>query len=405
MLCERHAEDLARWLGKEEANRQAHEEEELVPLPLAMDYGLCTVLPKAALNMTNSGIASSGGGSSTGGGGGSGSHANGSGISILRHIGRMEPEMAFLSSLADDIIGRLARSRVNPLTRTVAQSLAQHFPHYQHHSRQPQQSVPPRGVKSPLADDARRSMQGKWEFCDKKDFEQFDRFLGAIGYPWFLRQFLGPAMSCQEITFTEAVQQPPDMDELFTPFSLASENLRTADAATLVVAACGKFLGYSLENINKRLPPMVFQCCLPDTSRPKYQLVDRASATSCVAKLSYRFVNTHVTVANEDGSFVSECINYNPRYFFSDAMKLTTVFDFEDMKLWMDHLHDVDPITGLPKTMSKEHWDRRMVEMTPTQRDGTTYMVYSLTVYEYDSATRCWDHLCCKTSVSFLRRE
>jgi hypothetical protein len=50
------------------------------------------------------------------------------------------------------------------------------------------------------------------------------------------------------------------MDELFTPFGLASENLRTADAAALVVAACGKG-GASPPLLKKQFHQSLFESC------------------------------------------------------------------------------------------------------------------------------------------------
>jgi hypothetical protein len=430
LLCELHPEELVQWLGEDGPGVDV---EERMLRAIANANGgtqvMLDALPESPLSSPKGGVSSpNGGGSVNSGSGNSGSGGSSSGsgcdsgIAILRHIGRVDPGMLFLASLADDIIGRLARSRrpqqaqQRSQNQTVAQSLAQNFPQQWQHPPQnlPTPSGGMNGMPTPspfmlaphdlshvqpiMTDHARRSLEGTWELGERADYDQFDQFLTAIGYPWFLRQFLGPAMSCQKIVYSEAGQRPLHESHVD---SCMPDN--TPKETTIVIAACGKFLGYTLENINKRLPPMVFQCSPPNTIQPKYQLVHRPPATSCVGKLSYRFVNTHTTVSNMDGSCACEYINYNPKHFFSGT--ITTVFDFEDMKHWIAHLHDADPTTGLPKTMVREHWDRRVITANKVQpREGPPYMHWKCYVYEYDSGTNEWDRVCCEVAVNYIRK-
>jgi hypothetical protein len=178
-----------------------------------------------------------------------------------------------------------------------------------------------------------------------------------------------------------------------------------AKDASVVISSCGTFLGHTLRPslLNKRLPPMAYSCCLPDHSQPKYRLVDRPPANSCVSKLCFRFVNTHTTIAHQDGSIFTEMLSYDPRHFFR-SMSIAKVLDAEEMERWYTALHDTDPQTGLPKALEKEHYNRQQLRATQVERNGCTYLDWELHVFEYDSATADWSRLRCTTTVSYSRK-
>jgi hypothetical protein len=135
----------------------------------------------------------------------------------------------------------------------------------------------------------------------------------------------------------------------------------------------------------------------------QYALVDRPPANSCLSKLCYRFVNTHRSIVTADGTFFTEIINANPAYFFQHNKGVSQVFDFDEMRRWLAHLHDVDE-NGLPKEMVKEEWDKRWIRGTPVQRDGLTYIELEFHSFLFDSATDDWSRLVQKNTCSWLWR-
>jgi hypothetical protein len=217
-------------------------------------------------------------------------------------------------------------------------------------------------------------------------------------HPWFLRQFLGPTLGCLNYYYIGA-----DGSQFN---SSGGDNSSEQISPTLTIAAWGTFLGYTIENINKRLPPMRYPLRLPDPSTtPQYQLVVRPPAScafSPVWKLSCLFINNHVTVANDNGTCVSEYLCYSPRHFFSG--NVTSVFDVEEMRLWIEHLDDTERTSGLPKRMERGHWDRRAIVQTPVQRDGVSYIEWHILAYEYDSATNEWSSLCTEVKAYYVRK-
>ena len=111
------------------------------------------------------------------------------------------------------------------------------------------------------------------------------------------------------------------------------------------------------------------------------------------------------------------------------------VFDFEEMRHWLDHLRDVDE-EGLPTNMVREigrcahtrklrisctpsfptlthallpllppppsplgysqvrtHWDRRKIKARYAERNGEHFFDWDLEMYEYDDATGDWTRL------------
>jgi hypothetical protein len=128
VLCERHMEELVQWFGEDGPVVDA---EDRMLRAIANENGgtqvILDALPESPLLSPNGGNIGSGGSGNIGsdndggsdnigsGGSDSSSIISGSGsdsvIAILRHIGRVDPGMSFLASLADDVIGRTARSR------------------------------------------------------------------------------------------------------------------------------------------------------------------------------------------------------------------------------------------------------------------------------------------------------
>jgi hypothetical protein len=245
---------------------------------------------------------------------------------------------------------------------------------------------------------ARCAFEGRWEFLSKKDYACYDRFMQVFGYPWFLRQFLTPAFSKQNIFIGS---------RLSSNMAIPSDvGVCDAKEATLVVAACGTFLGYALENINRRVPPIVYSFAPAPPNQPKWRLVDRSpfrDAESCVGKLSYRFENSHMTFGNLNNDQISvEAFNFDPKYFFSGSIK--KVFDSREMKRWVAHLRDVDPVTGLPKAMAKQEWVLSSLTSTKVHRDGVDHMVCKCHVQEYDPTTGDWSRLRTRATVTYVRQ-
>jgi hypothetical protein len=81
------------------------------------------------------------------------------------------------------------------------------------------------------------------------------------------------------------------------------------------------------------------------------------------------------------------------------------VFDYSEMERWLAHMRDADPLTGLPKAMVREHWDRRTVSTTLGQHNGRDYLQLEFDVFEYDSGTDDWSRLRTTASVRFLRKD
>ena len=138
-----------------------------------------------------------------------------------------------------------------------------------------------------------------------------------------------------------------------------------------------------------------------------------------LAKLCYRFVNTHTTVAHQDGtrSCFTELLMYDPKPFFAQTSTGTSVFDFAEMKRWVALLNDTDATTGLPKTMRKEkgRWSRMTVRATleleqqdedgDKDGDGGATLHVDLRGFEYDSGTDDWSRLRTSTTVSYVQKD
>jgi hypothetical protein len=229
-------------------------------------------------------------------------------------------------------------------------------------------------------------MLGKWEM-DRANASRYERFLAECGYPWFMRQFMGRAMQTSNVVVGFINVEGMGADEAVS------------------VCAAGTFMGYNFENVNRRLPPMMFPFKRQlNGSRPtfKWKSVGRPPTGTYVAKVCYRFVNTHDTIAHQDGSCYTELIHVDPNFGFkSNTMKM---FDKEEMKRWVEHLHDTDPATGLPKQMQKETWDRRVCRGTTNLRNGCMYLDWQINVFEYDSISDDWSKLRTTVTVSSIRQ-
>jgi hypothetical protein len=155
---------------------------------------------------------------------------------------------------------------------------------------------------------------------------------------------------------------------------LISEDPKRANEVT--VSAAGTFLGYTVENVNKRIIPMLLQF-EPDYSQTKYRIAERPPGTATVAKLCYRFTNMHASIVSADGSCFAEVIQYDLLFLFSASISasanLHKCYNPSEMQQWLDHLQDTDE-SGLPKAMVKEQWDRRTLRATQVQRGGLTYL-------------------------------
>jgi hypothetical protein len=122
---------------------------------------------------------------------------------------------------------------------------------------------------------------------------------------------------------------------------------------------------------------------------------------SFISKLCYRIVNAHSATFSANSTFY-EALYFDPRNFFGGEKKqLKKIFDNEEMRRWIAHLHDVDS-EGLPKALVKEHWDRRLLKTTVVLRGGIRYLDWQIQVFEYNSATDKWDRLRCSTCFQMV---
>ena len=228
--------------------------------------------------------------------------------------------------------------------------------------------------------------QQTWEIFDKKAFDSYSLFFTRCGYPWFLRQFLVRAMSVIYVRHIDAGQGPNQ----------------------LVVGMCGRFHGVDIENLIKKMPPMVFT--LPHhmpvalAGRQWFAVSATTEGVPTIhPKLCHRFVNMHRSVVSaEDGSCFTDLLNYNPRQFFGAGLSIRQMFDFEEMQRWLEHLKDVDE-SGLPREMVRGHWDRAEMRSRLIQRGGVACLDWEIHIYEFDAATNYWTRLRCSHCASFRK--
>ncbi|MDA9686887.1 hypothetical protein N9U05_00175 [bacterium] len=240
------------------------------------------------------------------------------------------------------------------------------------------------------------SLTMTFEADGKEAFTAINHMNTIQGYPWFMRQFANRAFS------TLAVESSEE---------------------TVTLHARGTFFGFSLSLVEKRLPPMVISRPSP-VSSPKYKLIPREIGNSGLAKLGYRFVNTHKdpvhayhspgsgagTVTNSfkpqdfmNGSTTiqQELLVFDPIHFFGkQAVSIYSIFDADEMGRWVDGLSDVDA-SGLPKEMVRQQWNRRLTRLAVKQLDGQTFLNVHLEVYEYDSDAGDWSRFRCQGSGNF----
>jgi hypothetical protein len=366
-ICELHFDDLSRWLAvtwdeNEEKNERVGSAQQGVPPNL-------TITDEAATfgNQTpNIAVAVSSGAFCQAIKGGVQVHkdlwiadAAESMISLLKHIGRMDSDLAFLANMGE--MCEMAEMETNNATnarRTEPEPAPR--PPYCSPPRLPVSSgaatysagnkrshLPP-----PTAPDVPPGMLGRWDLCGKHNLKQLQalhgQFFKAIGYPWFLRQF---------------------MMRVFSTCTLVDNG-----EAGLKLTPVGKFMGYTLPEGRQfnEIPAIGFRHQVHHNTNPadspitrllttsfsflqniapkgpKWQLAGKPPTAASVQKLCYRFDNTHSTIfCSNDGSLLADMLYCNPRHYFaSDA----GVFDFRQMRRWVNHIRDVDE-TGLPRNM------------------------------------------------------
>jgi hypothetical protein len=138
-----------------------------------------------------------------------------------------------------------------------------------------------------------------------------------------------------------------------------------------------------------------------------WRLVDRPPdpIPTVHPKLCHRFENLHTsTVSASDGICTTELLNYNPRQFFGAGMSIRQMFNFKEMRRWLEHLEDVDE-QGLPKAMVRQHWDRAILRGRLVERGGITCLDWSIKHYEYDPATDYWTILRAQHTVSYSKSQ
>jgi hypothetical protein len=266
-------------------------------------------------------------------------------FSFLRHIGRVEPELNFLASLAELAVDDEQDDSYLPLHPPIASE----------------------------ATEISSVFEGVYEIHGKQNRNNFDRLLGLQGYPWFIRQIVTRVMSALVATSTD--------DQL-------------------IFSAHGTFFGHIMTDVKKRVPPMCFSYRPRPQTETKWKLEHRGVGNSCMAKLAYRFVNMHTNVVGNDGICFSEHLGVDPKFFFGSGTSMQDLFDTQEMKDWSVRMNDVDE-NGLPKSMLREQWNRRQMKQSLRQHSGETYLDNEMTIFEYDPSTDDWTRIRCKILVSY----
>jgi hypothetical protein len=190
-------------------------------------------------------------------------------------------------------------------------------------------------------------MLGKWDSSSKLFLQPVGQFFKAVGYPWFLQQFFM---------------------RVFSTCTLVDNG-----EAGLKLTPVGKFMGYTLpegQQFNE-IPAVEFRHQVHHNTDPadspithllfsflqniapkgpKWQLAGKPPTAASVQKLCYRFDNTHSTIfCSNDGTLLADMLYCNPRHYFASRSK-ASIFDFRQMRRWVNHIRDVDE-TGLPRNM------------------------------------------------------
>jgi hypothetical protein len=121
-------------------------------------------------------------------------------VSCLNHIGRIEPELAFLAKLAEIGGSCEAEAQSSHDTDFAAQTDTSSFGNFIARCTNASSSSSSSSYRSNHA-----AILGSWQFSDRISHEEFEECLVKIGYPWFIRQFLKSGLSMQ--TFTDIPNQ------------------------------------------------------------------------------------------------------------------------------------------------------------------------------------------------------
>jgi hypothetical protein len=259
-ICELHFDDLSRWLAvtwdenEEKIERVGSAQHDVTPN--------LTISDEAATfgNQTpNIAVAVSSGAFCQAIKGGVEGHkdlwiadATESMISLLKHIGRMDSDLAFLANMGE--MCEMAEMETNNATNAGRTEPAPRPP-YCSPPRLPVSSgaasysagnkrshLPPA-----TAPDVPPGMLGRWDCCvhDLKQLEALHgQFFKAIGYPWFLRQF---------------------MMRVFSTLTLVDNG-----EAGLLLTPVGKFMGYTLPQGRQfnEVPAIEFRHQVHDNANP-----------------------------------------------------------------------------------------------------------------------------------------
>jgi hypothetical protein len=137
-------------------------------------------------------------------------------ISLLKHIGRMDTDLAFLANMGE-------MCEMAEMEKTSLPSKDELAIRWKRRACQMAEmentSAPP-----PTAPAVPPGMLGEWDLCGKQSLKQLEalygRFFKAVGYPWFLRQF---------------------MMRVFSTLTLVDKG-----EAGLLLTPVGKFMGFML---------------------------------------------------------------------------------------------------------------------------------------------------------------
>jgi hypothetical protein len=297
-VCELHFDDLSKWLavawdGDGASERVGSAQQNLTPNLTINDEGEVTFGGKvSALGEGPKNLWISDAIEST--------------ISLLKHVGRIDRDLAFLASMGEmcentEIESNSAR---NALTEPK--------------SEPPGRPAPP--IPTPPA---ASSANEYWRLdSERQSKEIWNTYFSELGYPWFCRQFL---------------------TRVFSTITLVDNG-----ESGLVLTPVGKFMGYQLPAGRQfdECPGIVFRRQHVAPKGPKWMLAGKPPTATSIQRVCYRFENTHATFCSNDGSLLADVLYCNPKHYFA-ARK---AFDFPQMRRWVNHVHDVDE-TGLPRNM------------------------------------------------------
>jgi hypothetical protein len=279
---------------------------------------------------------------------------------FLRHIGRICSDLGFIASLWEISLGfgNVPDNQTHPHSAG-------------HPAPLPLLSNPVIFKKPPT--------EGVWNITDQEGSNAIDEFLREVGYPFFIRQLHKRIFNSVTITLEHGM---------------------------MVGTLTGAFFGHSMTDIERRVPPIVFPYNTAPVTTPKWRLVHRGVGNSCVAKLGYRYCNVHTNFVRSDGTGFSETLCFDPKHFFRDkASTVRSVFDREAMRQWRDSLTTaLEDESGLPVSIKKDHWDRRMTKISLEHADGLPRIRLEMLTFEYDTATDDWSRFRAQCTCFYNRQ-